>query len=78
MRSSFESRASCSTYLLTHWVRDRERGRLPLEYAVKKHTADSAALYGLSDRGTLEVGMRADLNIIDFDNLGIDSPHVGA
>lgn len=68
--------ASCTTYLLTHWARDRQRGRLPLDMVVKKHTADNAALYGLSDRGTLEVGKRADLNIVDFDNLKIDPPRL--
>lgn len=73
---SFICDASCTTYLLTHWVRDRERGRLPLEYAVKKHTADCADLYGLSDRGTLEAGKRADLNIIDLENLKIDPPNL--
>ena len=52
--------ASMTTYMLTHWVRDRSRGpRLPLEYAVKRLTADAAALYGLGDRGVLAPGMRA-------------------
>ena len=53
--------ASSTTYMLTHWVRDRRGPRLTLERAIKKQCADNAALYGLSDRGTLSVGKRADI-----------------
>jgi N-acyl-D-aspartate/D-glutamate deacylase len=67
--------ASTPTYLLTHWVRDRVRGeRIPLEWAVRKQTRETAALYGLHDRGTLEPGKKADLNVIDFDNLKLPPP----
>jgi N-acyl-D-aspartate/D-glutamate deacylase len=73
--SSIVCDASMTTYMLTHWVRDRSRGaRLPLEYAVKRLTADAAALYGLGDRGVLAPGMRADVNVIDFDRLGLRYP----
>ena len=49
--------ASMTTYMLTHWVRDRTRGaRLPLEYAVQRLTRDPAELYGLGDRGVLAPG----------------------
>ena len=69
--------ASFPTYLLTHWVRDRSRGeRISLEQAVKRQCHDTARLYGLTDRGTLETGMRADINIIDFDALKIDAPQM--
>ncbi len=62
--------AVAPTYQLTHWVRDRVRGeKLPLEFIVEKQTRTNAALYGLHDRGTLEIGKRADLNLIDFPNL---------
>lgn len=58
------------TYQLIHWVRDRARGeRLPIEWIVRKQTQTNAELYGLTDRGTLEVGKRADLNLIDLPNL---------
>ncbi len=58
------------TYSMIHWVRDRSRGeKLPIEFVVHKHTLNNANLYGLHDRGSLEVGKRADLNLIDFDNL---------
>jgi N-acyl-D-aspartate/D-glutamate deacylase len=65
------------TFMLTHWVRDRTAGeRFPLEYIVKKQTADTAALYGLHDRGLLKPGLKADLNLIDFDALGFDPPRM--
>src|SRR3954451_14483493 len=58
--------ASMTTYLLTHWVRDRTRGpRLPLEDVIRRLTSDPAAFYGLHDRGILRAGARADLNLID-------------
>jgi N-acyl-D-aspartate/D-glutamate deacylase len=67
------------TFMLTHWTRDRTRGeRLPLEWVVKKQTSDTARLYGLGDRGTLEAGKIADMNIIDYENLQLGSPRVAA
>jgi len=69
--------ASMPTYLLAHWTRDRTRGpRIPLEHAVRLQTANTAALWGLGDRGTLEVGKRADLNVIDLDALRLDAPYL--
>ena len=69
--------ASMPTYLLTHWVRDRNRGeRLPLELAIKRQTSDTAALYGLRDRGTLTLGLKADFNLIDFNNLRLHPPEM--
>ncbi len=69
--------ASYPTYLLTHWARDRRRGpRLPLEYVVRRQTRDTATLYGLSDRGVIAVGKKADLNVIDFDALQLDLPRM--
>lgn len=69
--------ASIPTFMLTHWARDRSRGeKLDLEWVVKKQTKDTATLYGLGDRGTLEVGKRADMNIIDFDNLTLRGPRL--
>ena len=65
------------TFMLTHWVRDRVRGpRLPLEFVVRQQTAETAALYGLTDRGLVAPGQRADLNVIDFDRLGFDVPRM--
>ena len=69
--------ASVPTQMLSFYVRDRQRGhRLQLEQAVKMQTRDTARCVGLDDRGTLEVGMKADLNIIDFDNLQLEAPQI--
>ncbi len=69
--------ASMPTYLLTHWARDRTRGpKLDLEWVVRKQTSDTAELYGFTDRGTIALGKRADLNVIDFDRLQLDQPAV--
>jgi N-acyl-D-aspartate/D-glutamate deacylase len=69
--------ASQPTFMLTHWTRDRTRGELlPLEWMVKKQSHDTARLYGLTDRGTLEVGAVADLNLIDYDRLQLGNPTV--
>ncbi len=69
--------ASMPTFLLTHWVRDRRRGeRIPLEQAVRLQTADTAALWGFMDRGTVESGKKADLNLIDLDALYLDAPEM--
>ncbi|WP_426573040.1 N-acyl-D-amino-acid deacylase family protein [Aquihabitans sp. McL0605] len=71
--------ASMPTWMMTHWVRDRTRGeRLPLELIVKRQTSDTAALYGLGDRGVLAPGYVADINVIDFDALQLHVPEVVA
>ena len=63
------------TTQLTHWTRDRTKGeQIPIEFLVHKQTARNAALYGLDDRGTLEVGKRADINVIDHENLSVAPP----
>jgi N-acyl-D-aspartate/D-glutamate deacylase len=69
--------ASAPTYLLTHWARDRRRGaRLKLEFLVRKHTHDTAMAYGLTDRGLLAPGYKADINVIDFQRLRLRAPEV--
>jgi N-acyl-D-aspartate/D-glutamate deacylase len=69
--------ATYSTFMLTHWARDRTRGeRLPLSYVVKSLTRDTAKVIGLDDRGLVAPGYRADLNVIDFDRLKLNMPKV--
>jgi N-acyl-D-amino-acid deacylase len=69
--------ASMTTYLLTHWARDRSRGdRLELPWVVRKMTHDTAELYGLHDRGVIAPGMKADINVIDFDALQLAAPRL--
>lgn len=65
------------TFMLSYWTRDRTAGeRLPLEWVVRKQTHDTARLYGLGDRGTIEAGMLADLNVIDYEHLQLGTPIV--
>ena len=68
------SDASYTTYLLTHWGRDRRHGRFDLGYLVKRQTADTARAVGLMDRGVLAPGMKADINVIDFEKLRVNAP----
>lgn len=68
--------ASFPTYLLTHWCRDRDHGKIPLERAIQMLTADGADYLGLKDRGRLKVGMRADINIIDHEKLRLGPPRM--
>jgi N-acyl-D-aspartate/D-glutamate deacylase len=71
--------ASIPTFMLTHWVRDRKRGeRVSVEFAVQRMTRDTARLFGMHDRGTIEVGMKADLNLIDMDQLRLEPPEAVA
>lgn len=75
--ANFICDASTPTWMLTHWARDRHRGpKLDLPYVIKKMTADTAALFELTDRGVLAVGKRADINVIDFDNLTLREPRL--
>jgi N-acyl-D-aspartate/D-glutamate deacylase len=57
--------AGYPSFLLSYWVRERARGTMPFETAVKILTSEPAAVYGLRDRGAIEAGLRADLNVID-------------
>jgi N-acyl-D-amino-acid deacylase len=41
---------------------------------IKKMTADNAELYGMTDRGVLEPGRRADINVVDLENLRLEPP----
>jgi N-acyl-D-aspartate/D-glutamate deacylase len=68
---------SFPTFLVVHHGRDRSRGpKLELEGLVKQQTADTAAMVGLDDRGLIAPGMRADLNLIDWDALALHHPEV--
>jgi N-acyl-D-amino-acid deacylase len=65
------------TYQMIHWGRDRSRGEgLALEFIIAKQTKRNADLYGMTDRGSLEVGKRADINVIDFERLNLGSLEV--
>ena len=69
--------ASVPTYMLAYFTRDRHRGpKLPLPLVVHKMTQDSAGVYGLNDRGVVQPGYLADLNIIDYDALALEPPEM--
>ena len=69
--------ASYPTFLMTHWGRDRTRGeKLPLEFLVHGQTLRNAQAMGIMDRGALKPGMRADINLIDFERLNLTRPEI--
>jgi N-acyl-D-aspartate/D-glutamate deacylase len=68
---------SFPTTNIVHWTRDRTRGpRLSLERMIKGQCRDTAETVGLFDRGLVQPGYRADLNVIDYDRLTLMAPQV--
>ena len=71
------SDASFPTTLVQHWSRDRDRGeKLPLKTVIKMQTSETAGLLGINDRGILEEGYKADINIIDYEKLTLHEPEI--
>lgn len=69
--------AAMPTFMLSYWTRDRTAGpRLSVEAAVKRQTRDTARFYGMNDRGVLAPGMKADINVIDYERLDTTSPYM--
>ncbi len=69
--------ASTTTTMLAHWTQQRSRGeRISLEQAIEMLTSRNAKFLGLKDRGTIEVGQRADLNLIDLAKLSLPKPEI--
>ena len=68
--------SSYPTFVLQHWTRERQGARLSIEAAIKALTSDPAETVGLRDRGLLAVGRKADLNVIDYDAVALETPHV--
>jgi N-acyl-D-aspartate/D-glutamate deacylase len=68
--------ASFTTFMLTHWVRDRGQDAIALEDAVEMLTRRNAQYLGLTDRGVIAPGMRADLNAIDPVKLSVGVPEL--
>ena len=66
--------SSFPTYLLAHWARDRDKGRLSVAEAVRELTSVPARVAGLADRGRIAVGYKADLNVIDHAALRLHKP----
>ncbi|MBR0779724.1 amidohydrolase family protein [Bradyrhizobium diazoefficiens] len=69
--------ASFPTYLLTHWTRDRTRGeKLSIPFVVAAQSRKTALSVGLTDRGLIAPGYKADVNVIDYDRLHLHPPKV--
>ena len=64
--------ASSPTWLLSHWVRDKQV--MSLEEAVRGWTSDTAQIFGITDRGLIREGARADINVIDIGELAVELP----
>ncbi len=67
---------SFPTTLLAYWGRDRDHDRIPLPFLVQRHCRDTARTVGLLDRGVIAPGYRADLNVVDFDELRLHKPEI--
>ena len=63
-----------ATFVMTHWHRDT--GLFTLPEVVRRLTAAPARIIGLSDRGTLEVGRKADINVIKLEELSERMPEI--
>jgi N-acyl-D-aspartate/D-glutamate deacylase len=66
--------ASFPTYFLSHWARDRSHGRMPVGRVIERLTMNNARAVGLTDRGVVAEGMKADINVIDFDHVSCEAP----
>jgi N-acyl-D-aspartate/D-glutamate deacylase len=65
-----------TTFMLTYWGRDRKAARIALPEIVRKMTFAPATLLGMADRGRIGVGLKADVNVIDFDKLTLHAPRM--
>ena len=69
--------ATDMAHTLTYWTRDRARGpKHGLEDMVRRLTSANARAIGLQDRGSIAPGMRADINVVDYDALQLNAPEV--
>ena len=64
--------AGWATFMLSHW--HREKGTFTLAETIRMLTSAQARILGFADRGTLAVGMRADINVIDVDKITEGQP----
>ena len=66
--------AGFPTWLMSYWGRDKSR--FSMEDVIRRLTSDTAGAAGLSDRGVLKAGKKADVNVIDWDSVGFSDPYV--
>jgi N-acyl-D-aspartate/D-glutamate deacylase len=70
------SDSSYTTHALTHWARDRVGKQMSPQEVVMRLTSKTAKVVGLLDRGILAPGLKADINIIDLENLTLHGPEI--
>ncbi|MBA6414192.1 amidohydrolase family protein [Parahaliea sp. F7430] len=69
--------SSFPTYLLSYWTRDRPRGgKLELKDALRRLSSDIADYCGMADRGRLKVGLKANINVLDIEQLRLHAPYM--
>jgi N-acyl-D-aspartate/D-glutamate deacylase len=68
--------ASFATSLLVHWGRDRKGQTFELPFLFQRQCRATAEAVGLLDRGIVAPGYKADLNVIDIDNLSLSPPRM--
>jgi N-acyl-D-aspartate/D-glutamate deacylase len=66
--------AGFPTYLLTHW--GKTVAKFPMPELIRRLTSDTADAAGLGDRGRIAVGLKGDLNVIDWEALDFEAPYV--
>ncbi|WP_339690995.1 D-aminoacylase [uncultured Parasphingorhabdus sp.] len=66
--------AASPTFMLEYWVKNRTRGTISIENAIKRQCLDTSRLYGLNDRGVLKAGYLADVNVIDMERIKLGKP----
>lgn len=66
--------ADWATFVLGYWI--RERGHYTLAEGIAKLTSEPARVIGLSDRGVLAVGKRADINVFDLGRVSQAQPEI--
>ena len=64
--------AGYPTWLISYW--SVKKNAFSMEETVRRLTSDTASAAGLNDRGVLKVGLKADINIIDWENVGSSDP----
>jgi N-acyl-D-aspartate/D-glutamate deacylase len=65
-----------TTFMLAYWGRDRKAARIALPEIIRKMTSKPAAMLGITDRGRIAPGLKADVNVIDFDKLTLHAPRM--
>jgi len=66
--------AGFPTWLLTHW--GKHENKFAIAELVRRLTSDTAGAAGLGDRGRVQLGLKGDLNVIDWDALDFEAPYM--